>query len=711
MLELTGDSGHHEPPWRARRSDPEIAKTFSSLDFDDADWTPVSLPHHWQDEPSFATSDGPLLYRRRFAAEAPPGEAHARRFLELDGVFYYGDVWLDGEYLGATEGYFATHAFEVTEELQRREQHVLGVEVSCPPQRDRTAKRALTGAFGQSAMIDPDFNPGGIWRPVRIVECGPVRVASLRVACTEASVERGRLACQLELDAGDAPRDARLHARVLGPVRETLLDHRREVTLAIGTNELEWTLVVDEPPRWWPRALGEQPMCTLELSIEVDGAVSDRRVLRTAFREVQFDDWKFAINGERLYLKGACLPPERRALGHVDRALARADVTGALDANLDFLRVHAHVATADLYEEADAAGLLLWQDFPMAWGYARGVRRQASRQARAMVDALAHHPCIFHWCAHDGPYALDVDTGAVPRGAKLVKAAATALLPTWTKQVLDRSVARSIGRRDPTRPASRHSGVLPGAGEAGTDTHLWFGWYHGRMGDLARALRLVPRAGRFVSKFGAQSVPPNAEWMHPDRWPDLDWNALAHHHGLQGLVFELRVPPSDAKSFDEWREATQAYQSALLQLQVEDLRRCKYSPGGGFAMFAFADTQPAVSWSVLDHERAAKPAYHALVLACRPVLPTVDPRRGDVHVVNDTKVELRDATVEVLVDGRVRRFRGDVRPDAVTYVARVELSAAVDVEVSIAHDAIGAVANRYPLLVLEAGRPERSYKP
>jgi beta-mannosidase len=688
--------------WRARVGDPDLAKTFAARDFEEHDWANVTVPHHWRSEAAFAESDGPLLYRRRFTSD-PLGHRH-RRFLELDGIFYYGDVWLDGDYLGATEGYFFRHAFEVTDALRDGGEHVLGVEVACPPQTDRTAKRTITGVFGQSVMLDPDFNPGGIWRPVRVVDCGEVRIAILRVLCTEASAERGRLACRMQLDAGDSARDARLHAVVRGPNGDTLLDTRRDVTLAAGENRLEWTLVVDEPPRWWPHTLGEQPLCTLQLDVDVDGDLSDARTVRTAFREVRFDDWKISVNGERLFLKGANLEPQRSALADVDEPLVRRDVELALAANLDFLRVHAHVAPALLYDVADEAGLLLWQDLPMQWGYARGVRRQAVRQGGAMVDTLSHHPSVFLWCAHDSPYAFDAAPGELPKRGSLVKLVTTAALPTWAKGVLDRSVARAIARRDGTRPVSRHSGVLPGAGDMGTDAHAWFGWYHGTMAGMAAAMRALPRAGRFVSKFGAQSVPGGADWMHPDRWPDLDWDALAHRHGMQREVFAARVPPGDAKSFDEWREETQAYQAALVQLQVEDLRRCKYTPTGGFAVYAFADAHPAVSWAVLDHQRAPKRAYTSLRDACRPVLPMVDPRSGNVHVVNDLREGLPDAVVEVIVDGRVRRWQGDVGPDSITYVGQVQLGDAVDVEATLDHPTVDRIVNRYPLLVLEAGR-------
>ena len=39
---------------------------------------------------------------------------------------------------------------------------------------------------------------------------------------------------------------------------------------------------------------------------------------------------------------------------------------------------------------------------------------------------------------------------------------------------------------------------------------------------------------RCVSGFGAASVPSGdgAAFAEPERWPDLDWDDLAAHHGL-----------------------------------------------------------------------------------------------------------------------------------------------------------------------------------
>jgi beta-mannosidase len=262
-------------------------------------------------------------------------------------------------------------------------------------------------------------------------------------------------------------------------------------------------------------------------------------------------------------------------------------------------------------------------------------------------------------------------------------------LPTWNKSVLDRSIARALRRADGTRPVIPHSGVLPHVGGGGTDTHVYFGWYHGEERQFAGFCRAVPRMARFVTEFGAQAVPEAAEFMDPGRWPDLDWERLAHTHALQKGVFDRHVPPADFPTFEGWLEATQGYQAELLKGHVEVLRRLKYRPTGGFCQFSLVDAvdHPAVTWSVLDSERRPKAGFGALVAACRPVLVTADrppaaARPGqtlalDVHVVNDLRTPLEAAVVEAVATwpgGRHGwRWRGDVAADAVARVGVIQL--------------------------------------
>ena len=604
-------------------------------------------------------------------------------------MFYQGDVWLDGAYLGDTEGYFAPHTFEVTGQLRDRPEHVLAVELACAPQLDRTAKRNLTGVFQHWDCIDPAWNPGGIWQGVAIHESGPVRITKLRVLCVEASRERAVVAIRAQLDSPDS-RSARLRTTVGATL------HEQDRTIAAGSNRVEWRVTVERPALWWPHSLGEQTLTDVRLEVidPVSGEVSDERERRTGLRQVRMKNWIFEINGERLHLKGANLGPTRMAIGDATADELRRDVTLAKEAGLDFIRLHAHITHPALYRAADELGMLLWQDLPLQWGYARSVRKQAIRQARDAVDLLGHHPSIIHWCGHNEPLALDIDpevaTGSPKKAAQMLgRYLALQELPTWNKSVLDLGIHRALTRADPSRPATAHSGVLPGPTSGGTDSHLYFGWYHGDERDFPKLLGRFPRMARFVSEFGAQAVPVDAAFCEPARWPDLDWARLGHDHALQKVFFDRNVAPGEYATFDEWRSATQAHQADVLRRHIEELRRIKYRPNGGFALFSLADAldHPAVTWAVLGHDRQPKTGYEAVQEACRPVIVTCDRPAAsvqvgdaitlDVHVVSDLRHVLRGANVAATArwqaGSHTWRWQGDVAADACTRIGAMDL--------------------------------------
>jgi beta-mannosidase len=667
--------------WRAVPADDDIRRDGIGLDLDDSDWLPVTVPGHWRSEPALSESDGPILYRRRF--DATPPEPGRRRWVTFDGIFYQADVWLDGAYLGDPEGYFFPHSFDISALSRLGDHHVLAVQVACDTERGTRGRHNITGLFQHSEAVDRDWNPGGLWRSVLLYDTGAVKLDRLRVLCRDADDSRAHVRLYARLDS-DAARTVRLRTTADGVVvAET------EHPLAAGVNEIAWPLDLDRPRLWWPRALGPQPLTDIDVEVLVDGEVRDRRSRRTGLREVAWNDWVCSINGERLFLKGANLLPTRPGLADADPKEVRRDVELAVEAGLDVLRVQAHIADHELYRAADELGILLLQDFPLEWGYARQIRREAVHQAREAVNSLGHHPSIVQWCAHDEPVPdapqLDATTTA-----RRVRRFLAHQVPTWNKTILDRWLKRAFEQADPTRPAVAHSGVFPHLPKLdGTDSHLWLGWHRGEVDELAERARALPRLVRFVSEFGAQSVPESAvEFVDPARWPDLDWDALHEHHGLQVDVIRDRVPPEDYPTFESWRNATQRYQASLLRLFIETLRRLKYRPTGGFCFSWLADPGPMISASVLDHHRTPKLAWQAVVDACRPVILVTDPLRPvlrpgarlglDLHVVNDLRSAVTDATIAVTCSWRGGRhqwaFRGDVEADSCALVGRLELT-------------------------------------
>lgn len=708
--------------WRAAIADEALRRSYTLDDFDDAGWETLAVPGHWQSTAAFAECDGPLLYRRSFDTRTP--EAGRRSWLVLDGIFYQGDVWLDGGYVGATEGYFFHHTFEVTEALAARSEHALALEVICTPQLDRAAKRNLTGVFQHWDCHDRDRNPGGIWRPVRLEETGPVRFRRPSMICTEASEATATVAIAAVVDTLEAG-TVELRTVVTRAGEATpLVEQRADHPLAAGENQVEWSISVTDPARWWPWSLGDQPLHDVTIEVRTEGGdVSHRVTRRLGFRTVELRNWIAHVNGERLFLKGSNQGPTRQALAEATADDLRGDVALARAAGLDFLRLHAHITRPEVYDAADEAGLLLWQDLPLQWGYARGVRKQAVRQARKAVELLGHHPSVAIWCGHNEPMAIDIDAEALGDPAEVRKLAVRALaaqeLPTWNRTILDRSIKRALRKADPSRPVIASSGMLPHLPQLdGTDTHTYFGWYFGDERDFPTFLRRLPRLARFVTEFGAQAVPADAGFCEPERWPDLDWARLARTHNLQKHAFDRYVPPGEFAAFDEWRDATQRYQATVVKHHIEALRKLKYRPTGGFAQFCFADGHPAVTWSVLGHDRAPKAAHQALVDACRPVIvvcerPPAEVRAGerlalDVHAVSDLHHAIAGAQVGATVrwtgGEETWAWQGDLEADECTRIGGIEFEVpdapgTLTIDLELVGDGLERVTNHYATIV------------
>lgn len=703
-MELTG-------PWRAHLADDDLRRGFHLADLDDAEWVSIDVPGHWRGNASFGSSDGPLLYRTCFEHPAPA--ADRRAWLSLEGVFSQGDVWLDGCYVGDTDGYFVPHAFEITDQLAERTEHLLAIEVGCPPVRGRKERRSLTGAFQGGGHLPASWNPGGIWRPVRVVETGPVAIRHGRLICDEASEDRATLSCRLVVDTVEA-RTVTIHTAVAGA------EHEHAVSLAAGENRIEWTVAVAGAQRWWPHALGPQALHDVAVEVRLDdGEVSDTRQWRTGFRTVEMRNWVCRVNGERLYLKGVTLSPARPDLAAATREELVALLRSVRDAGMDLVRIHAHLGRTELYDAADELGLLVWQDLPLLHHFSRGVRTQALRQAREAVDLVGHHPSVAIWCAHDEPYAVSREPHDAVNPGLLRQQ-----LPTWNRTILDRALKRVLDKSDGSRPVVAHSGVAPHLPQLdGTDAHLWYGWYSGRAADLAGFARALPRHVRFVSAFGAQAAPDRADFAEPDRWPHLDWERLAAEHGLELEAIRRVVPPEEYATFAEWRAATQAHQAEVVARTVEMLRRLKYRPNGGFCAYRWQDVTPQIGFGLIDHTGRPKAAWHAFVDACRPVTvvadlldPVIEPGTSvvvDVHVVSDERVGRPDATVRARLVGplgpRTWEWRGDIAPDACTRIGRLRWIAPsspgeVTLDLELHADDL-VVTNRYTSRVARRGAP------
>ena len=164
--------------WLACEAEGDLHQRFVDPDFDETGWEPIPVPGHWRSTPAFAESDGPVLYRHRFPATPLAGRAAA--FPHLRGRLLLRRRVARRRLPRGDRGLLRPPHLRDHRRRPgpggRRASTCLAVEVACPKEADRRAKRMVTGVFSHWDVLDPDWNPGGLWRPVRVVDSGPVRL-------------------------------------------------------------------------------------------------------------------------------------------------------------------------------------------------------------------------------------------------------------------------------------------------------------------------------------------------------------------------------------------------------------------------------------------------------------------------------------------------------------------------------------------------------
>src|SRR2546425_1931015 len=394
---------------------------FPRLEFDDDAWAPAQVPRLHG-----ATSGNEAIwYRLRF----PRPRHRQRTLLRFEGAFLVANVWLNGRLLGSHYGYFAPFSFDISSFLL--EENVLAVCIEAPVETDLAAKRHVMGLFNDS---DPKPYPSrelgrlgeqyvwhvpmGLWQPVLLEQVG--HVVAEWMHC-EPRLEQGDLA-RLTLRTRLRNLDGRLMTGELlirvAPDNfqgGAPLEMRRAFRLnGHDVQELSVELALPDPQLWYPWAHGEPALYRADVEITADERKSSSLSETFGIREVRLqtraEGWTYVINGRPIFMRGANYCSEF-FLDAAGDELLKSDVQLARQANMDMLRLNAHLEPPALYDAADRAGIVLWQDMPMTGSYihrsdARSLaffREAVTAQAEEMAQLLFNRPSVINYAVHADP--------------------------------------------------------------------------------------------------------------------------------------------------------------------------------------------------------------------------------------------------------------------------------------------------------------------
>jgi beta-mannosidase len=576
-------------------------------------WQKINVPANWYKEGY--DIHGSAFYKRHFFLAEK--NRNKRITLVFHGVDYFTDVWVNNKKIGQHEGYFQRFHFDISHAVKFNQKNEIIVRVNSPrekPEDFSLNKRLIKGIFSHhdtrpgGAWSDrgQERNTGGIWDSVKLHISEYTYTAHLSAIPEKINDTTWQLNTDLQLD-GDYPITTTFHWS-LKPK-----NHSAPSLTGISKSP-NFNISVKEPKLWWPIGFGKPNLYELNIDIINQGKLLNRISTTTAFRHIELDKnkiWK--INGKRILLRGTNYIASQW-LSEMSRKKFAHDIDLMKQANINTIRVHAHITAPEFYQLCDEQGLMIWQDFPLQWGYQDSpeLHQQATLQLKDMLKQLGHHPSIIHWTLHNEP----------PWDADWMKWKYSNYNPSQNK-ALNEKLLSAAKNYEKHRPISMYSA---------TKEHPWLGWYSGHWLDYAK-----PTDQAFIAEFGAQALPNKAalhtilngntdlpevsEKEQKQQWKS--WEKWQYHNFQPRESFEIAKIDA-GKTADDLIKNTQTYQAQLTQLAAESYRRQAYKPVSALFQFMFVENWESMNWGILDYWRNKKPAYYSLQQAFQPILPSIE---------------------------------------------------------------------------------------
>jgi len=376
--------------WRYSRT---FVEGGHSKDFDDAKFDAVVIPHtnvplpwHGFDEKTYEFVS---LYRRRFKL---PGEARGKRvFVDFEGVMTASTVWLNGVRLGEYKGGYTPFSFDLTPHLDFEGENVLAVDVDSterpdiPPFGYEIDYLTFGGIYREVSLrvVPATFIENIFVRPKNALTANPV----VDVDCFVHHLEASHDALTLEVELLDGE-------RVLAKVSQQLPSSGAAGEPIPHTVHVEGLSGI----KLWD--LKERNLYHVRVRLRRGAQLLDEDSRRFGFREAQFTDHGFELNGKVIKLRGLdrhqTFPFVGQAMpGRVQRRDAQI-LRDKLKCNI--VRTSHYPQSRHFLDACDEVGLLVLEEIP-GWQHIgdEAWKEISVDNVRRMIRRDWNHPSIILW--------------------------------------------------------------------------------------------------------------------------------------------------------------------------------------------------------------------------------------------------------------------------------------------------------------------------
>ena len=376
------------------RYNPKFVEGAHDKAFDDAAFQRVVVPHTniklpWH---SFDDKDYEFvsIYRRKF--KLPPEARGKHIFVDFEGVMTASTVWINGVRLGEYKGGYTPFSFDLTPHLDFDGENVLAVDVD-------STERPDVPPFGY--QIDY-LTFGGIYREVSLrgvpgtfianIFAKPMDVLSahprLQVDCFVQSLEASREPMNVEVELRDGNR---VVAKGAAKVPASSTAAAEAVAYAVTLDNLSGIKLWD---------LATPNLYSVQVRLVKGAQTVDQDSRRIGFREAQFTDHGFELNGKVIKLRGLdrhqtfpfvgqAMPgrPQRR-----DAEILRVKL------RCNIVRTSHYPQSRHFLDACDELGLLVLEEIP-GWQHIgdEAWKLISIDNVRRMIERDWNHPSVILW--------------------------------------------------------------------------------------------------------------------------------------------------------------------------------------------------------------------------------------------------------------------------------------------------------------------------
>jgi beta-galactosidase len=376
--------------WRYNRS---VVEGGHDKNFDDSKFDAVVIPHtniplpwHGFDEKTYEFVS---LYRRRF--KVPPAARGKRVFVDFEGVMTASTVWINGTQLGEYKGGYTPFSFDLTPHIDFDGENVLAVDVD-------SSERPDIPPFGYE--IDY-LTFGGIYREVwlRIVPATFIENLVVRTKDVLKPNPGAEVVCFIQ--HGEA-------SKAGATLDVELLDGER--VLARASQSLPAAGAASEPMAHSVRLDGvkgislwdlEEPkLYTARVRLRRGNEIMDEDSRRFGFREAQFTDHGFELNGKVIKLRGLDRHQTFPWVGQAMPGRAQRRDAEILRKKLkcNIVRTSHYPQSRHFLDACDEIGLLVLEEIP-GWQHIGDAAWQdiSVDNVGRMIRRDWNHPSIILW--------------------------------------------------------------------------------------------------------------------------------------------------------------------------------------------------------------------------------------------------------------------------------------------------------------------------